>query len=75
MIFFILLLDVVLMFDGTKMVLGFNIFSIFILFILIYVKFYTKFSLNLTYNITQHKCFLSWLLIVFVFAKFLKLLG
>ena len=40
------------------MILGFNIFSIFIQFILIYAKFYTKFSLNLTYNITQHKCFL-----------------
>ena len=61
MIFISLLFNVILNFQSTKMILGFNIFSIFILSILIYAKFYTKFSLNLRYNITQHKCLLLWL--------------
>ena len=73
MIFFILLFDVILMFDGTKMVLGFNSFSIFILLILIYAKFYTKFSLNLTCNITWHKCFLLWLFNCFYICQIFKI--
>ena len=52
MILITLLFNVILNFQSTKMILGFNIFSIFILFILSYAKFYTKFGLDLTYNIT-----------------------
>ena len=55
MFFITLLFNVILNFQSTKMILGFTIFSIFILVILIYAKFFTKFSLNLTYNITQHR--------------------
>ena len=43
------------------MILNFNIFSIFILFILIYRKFYTK--LILTYNITQ--CYIYFISLEF----------
>ena len=43
------------------MILNFNIFSIFILFILIYEKFYTK--LILTYNITQ--CYIYFISLEF----------
>ena len=73
MIFITLLFNVILNFQLTKIILGFNIFSIFILFILIYAKFYTKFSLNLTYNITQHKCFLLWLFNCFYLCQVFKI--
>ena len=66
-------LHYILNFQSTKMILGFNIFCIFILFIWVYAKFYTKFSLNLTYNITQHKCFLLWLFNCFCFCQDFKL--
>ena len=48
MIFITLLCNIILSFQSTKMIFDFGIFSIFILFILIYAKFYTNFSLNLT---------------------------
>ena len=72
MIFITLLFNVILNFQSTK-ILDFNIFRIFILFILIYAKFYTKFSLNLTYNITQHKCFLLWLFNCFYLCQVFKI--
>ena len=54
------------------MILGFNIFRIFILFILIYAKFYTNFSLNKTFYINQHRCFLLWFLNCFCFCQVFK---
>ena len=69
MISITLLFNVILNFQSTKMILG---VKIFILFILIYAKFYTKFILILTYNITQHKCFLLWLFNCFYFCQVLK---
>ena len=68
MVFIILLFNIIL-----KMILGFNIFSIFILLILTYAKLYTKFSLKLTYNITQRKCFLLWLFNCFYICQVSKI--
>ena len=51
------------------MILGYNIFTIFVLFILIDAKFYPKFSLNLTYYISQHKSFLLWFFNCFYFCQ------
>ena len=55
------------------MILGFNIFNIFILLTLIYAKFYTNFSLNLTYYITQPKCFLLCFFNCFYFCQVYKI--
>ena len=72
MIFIALLFNIILNFQPTKMILGFNSFSIFILFILIYANLYTKFSLNLIYNISQHKCFFLWLFKCFYLCQVFK---
>ena len=55
------------------MILGFNIFSIFILFILIYAKLFSNFSLNLTYYISKHKCFLLSFFNCFYFCQVFKI--
>ena len=55
------------------MILGFNIFRIFVLFIPIYAKFYTNFSLNLTYYISRHKSFLLWFFNCFYFCQIFKI--
>ena len=73
MIFITILFNVILNFQSTEMILGFNFFSIFILFILTCAKFYTKFSLKLTHNITQHKCFLLWIFHCFYFCQVFKI--
>ena len=46
-------------FQSTKIILGFNIFTIFILFILLsyLLKFYTNFSVNLTFILWFFNCF------------------
>ena len=46
MVFITLFFNVILNSQLTKMILGFIIFSIFILFILVFAKFYTNFSLK-----------------------------
>ena len=54
-------------FQSTKIILGLNIFAIFILFTLIYAKFYTNFSVNLTYYISL------WFFNCFYFCNILKI--
>ena len=73
MILITLLFNVILNFQSIKMILGLNIFSSFILSILIYAKFYTNFSLSLTYYISQHKCFLFWFFDCFYFCQVFKI--
>ena len=73
MIFITLLFNVILDFQSTKIIFGFNIFSTFIFFILIYEKFYTNFSLKFTYYISQHKCFLLWFFNCFYFCQVFKI--
>ena len=72
-IFITLLFHIILNFQPTKKILGFNIFSLFTLFTLIYAKHYTIFSLKLMFYMNQKKCFYYGLLIVFVFAKKISL--
>ena len=55
MVLISLLFNVILNFQLTKVILSFNTFGIFILFILIDAKFYTNFSFNLKYHISEHK--------------------
>ena len=73
MIFITLLFNVILNFQSTKMIWIFNVLGIFILFILIYAKFYTNFSSNLTYYISQHKCILLWFFNCSYFCQFFKI--
>ena len=49
-----LLLHVILNFQSTRMILAFNIFSVFNLMALIYVKCYSNLSRRLTSYINQH---------------------
>ena len=53
-----LLFHVILNFQSTKMILLFNIFSIFNLITLTYMRCYTNLSRNFTNYINQHKYFL-----------------
>ena len=55
-----LLFHVILNFQSTKIILAFNIFRIFNLITLTYMKCYTNFSSSLTNYMNQHKYFLSW---------------
>ena len=50
-----------------------DLFSIFVVFILIYAKFCTNFSLNLTYYISQHEWFLLWFFNCLYFCKDFKI--
>ena len=52
------------------MILGFNVFSVFILFTLIYVKFYINFCFKLTYYIS---CFSLWLFNCFYLCQVFKI--
>ena len=55
-----LLFHVILNFQSTKMILAFNVFSIFNLITVTYMKYYTNWSRSLTNYINQHKYFLLW---------------
>ena len=55
-----LLFCVILNFQSTKMILAFNIFSIFNLITLTYMKCYTNLSRSLTNYMNQHKYSLLW---------------
>ena len=68
-----LLFHVVLNFQSTKMILVFNIFSIFNLITLAYMKCYPNLSRNLTNYINQHKYFLIWLFNCFYLYQVIKI--
>ena len=55
-----LLFHVILNFQSTKMILAFNIFRIFNLITLTYMKCYNNFGRSLTNYMNRHKYFLSW---------------
>ena len=58
----IFLLQVILNFQSAKMILAFNIFSVFTLITFGYMKFYTSLSRRLTNYVEQH-VFLLWFFI------------
>ena len=68
-----LLLHVVLNFQSTKIILAFNIFSIFNLITLTYTKCYTNLSRNLTNYINQQKYFLIWFFNCFYLCQVIKI--
>ena len=68
-----LLFLVVLNFQSTKMILVFNIFSIFDLITLTYTKCYTSLSRNLTNYINQQKYFLTWFFNCFYLCQVIKI--
>ena len=67
-----LLFHVVLNFQSTKMILVFNIFSIFNLITLTYPKCYTNLSRNLKNYINQQKYFLIWFYNCFYLCQVIK---
>ena len=69
----ITLFHVVLNFQSTKMILVFNIFSIFNLITLTYTKCYTNLSRNLTNYINQQKYFLIWFFNCFYLCQVIKI--
>ena len=68
-----LLFHIVLNFQSTKMILVFNIFSIFNLITLTYTKCYTNLSRNLTNYINQQKYFLIWFFNCFYLCQVIKI--
>ena len=68
-----LLFQVVLNFQSTKMILVFNIFSIFNLITLTYTKCYTNLSRNLTNYINQQKYFMIWFFNCFYLCQVIKI--
>ena len=62
-----LLLHVTLNFQSTKVILTFNIFSVFILITLIYMKFYTNLSRRLTKYVNEHGLCYGFLIIIIFF--------
>ena len=68
-----LLFHVLLNFHSTKMILVFNIFSIFNLITLTYTKCYTNLSRNLTNYINQQKYFMIWFFNCFYLCQVIKI--
>ena len=55
--------------QSAKAILVCNIFSIIALFLLVYIRFYTKNGGRLIYYIAQYKLFLLVFQIIYIFAK------
>ena len=68
-----LLFHVNLYFQSTKMVLAFNIFNIFSLITLNYLKFYTNLNRSLTNYINQQKHFLLWFINCLYLCRVIKI--